>query len=391
MNDHQLVKQVWALAAYSNAIKVLLRAKTQLELVQGVCEGITNQFPYVVSWVGLIKENHTKDLLVAGVSGTASAYADGIVVSWDENVPSGKGPLGAAIRTQKPSIVHDCDVDPNFLPWRDRAQKFGIKSCVAVPLQTGKKVLGGLVVYASIANAFSLPEIHLFEGLADEIAFGIDGLQNQAIIEQDKLRQEESQKRLINSLGSMVSAMSTTMELRDPYTAGHQYRVAVISEAIAKEMGCTSDQIHGLKLAALVHDIGKISIPAEILMKPVALTDHEHAILRDHVNNGYKVLKEVPFVWPIAEIVRQHHERIDGSGYPLGLKGDQILLESKILAVADTLESMSSFRPYRPALGIDKAMELILSESGKKLEVAPVMAAKKLYEKGLLQKLVNHR
>ena len=175
MKDIQLEKQVWALAAYTNAIKVLLRAKSQLELVQGVCEGITNQFPYVVSWVGLIKENHTKDLLMAGVSGSASAYADGIVVSWDEKEPSGQGPMGTAIRIRKPVIIHDCDVDPTFLPWRDRAKANGIQSCVAVPLTLGDKVLGALIVYASIPNAFTQPEIHLFEGLADEIAYGIDG------------------------------------------------------------------------------------------------------------------------------------------------------------------------------------------------------------------------
>ncbi|QKM64368.1 metal-dependent phosphohydrolase [Polynucleobacter tropicus] len=389
MGDIQLEKQVWALAAYTNAIKVLLRAKSQLELVEGVCQGITNQFPYVVSWVGLIKENHTKELLMAGVSGSASAYADGIVVSWDETLPSGRGPMGTAIRTRKPKIINNCATDPSFLPWRDRAKSHGIKSCVAVPLILNEKVIGSLIVYASIPDAFAQPEIHLFEGLADEVSYGIDSLQKEFELEKEKIQTEASQKRLINSLEAMVGAMSTTMELRDPYTSGHQHQVAIISEAIAKEMGCSEDQIHGLKLAALVHDIGKISIPAEILMKPIALTDHEHFILRDHVNSGYKVLKEIPFIWPIAEIVRQHHERIDGSGYPLGLKGDQILLEAKILAVADTLESMSAFRPYRPALGLDRAMELILAESGKTLDASVVLAANKLYQQGLLQGLVR--
>ena len=161
------------------------------------------------------------------------------------------------------------------------------------------------------------------------------------------------------SLTSTVEVMSKTMELRDPYTAGHQKNVATISCFIANKLGWSPDLIYGLRLAAMIHDIGKIAIPSEILTKPSKLSEFEGKLLQEHPENGYQLLKDIDFPWPIAEIVRQHHERIDGSGYPRGLKGDQILPEAQVLAVADTIEAMYSHRPYRPGLGLPSAIQVI--------------------------------
>ena len=172
--------------------------------------------------------------------------------------------------------------------------------------------------------------------------------------------------RLEGSMRATLQACSKMVELRDPYTAGHQNRVGLISSAIAGEMGWDQDRCEALELMGLVHDIGKIAVPAEFLTKPTKLSPYEFEIIKGHAQAGYEILKDLQFDnLPVAEIVRQHHERMNGSGYPQGLKGDQILPEAKILAVADVLESMASYRPYRPALGIDKALAELETNSGK--------------------------
>ena len=166
------------------------------------------------------------------------------------------------------------------------------------------------------------------------------------------------------ALQGIIQVISLIIETRDPYTAGHQRGVADLAQAIARRMGLTEERIEGIRLAALVHDLGKISTPAEILAKPTRLTEVEMSMIRIHPRSGYEILKKVEFPWPIAQIVLQHHERIDGSGYPQGLCGPDILLEAKILAVADVMEAMCSHRPYRPALGIEKALAEIRRNRG---------------------------
>ncbi len=158
------------------------------------------------------------------------------------------------------------------------------------------------------------------------------------------------------------------MEMRDPYTSGHQSRVAEIACAIATELGWSEGRIQGLRVASVVHDIGKISIPAEVLTKPTKLTKAEREMINGHPETAYTILKDIPFAWPIAEIVRQHHEKLDGSGYPFGLKGDAILPESRVLTVADIVEAMSSFRPYRPPIPLDIVLKEIEKEAGTRLD-----------------------
>jgi len=179
---------------------------------------------------------------------------------------------------------------------------------------------------------------------------------------QDALQQ--SFKKLRKTLDETVRALATAVELRDPYTSGHQQRVAKLACAIAKEMGLSEEQIEGIHISGIIHDIGKIEIPAEILSKPGRLTETEFLLFKNHPRVSHDILKDIEFPWPIAQIVLQHHERIDGSGYPYGLSGEEILLEARIMAVADVVEAMSSHRPYRPALGTDKALEEIKKNRG---------------------------
>ena len=201
-----------------------------------------------------------------------------------------------------------------------------------------------------------------------------------------KTSQEQLQStlaKLRTALGGIITVIQEVVERRDPGTAGHQDRVADLARSIAKDMGLSEIQVDAVRLAATIHDIGKISIPAEILAKPGKLTDAEFRLIRLHPISGYDILKTVDLPWPVADIILQHHERIDGSGYPQGLKGEDILLEARIIGVADVVEAMASHRPYRATLGIDKALEEISAKKGTLYDPEAVDACLELFqEKG---------
>ncbi len=183
-------------------------------------------------------------------------------------------------------------------------------------------------------------------------------------LRESNLQLSESYDQLKLVLEDLINALGSALEMKDLYTAGHQKRVSDIACQIARNMGLSHKQITAIRLASLVHDIGKISIPSEILSKPSKLDELEFGLVKRHSSIGYDILKRTPFPWPIAKIVLQHHERMDGSGYPQGLSGDEILLEARIIGVADVVEAMSSHRPYRAALGIEKALEEISMNKG---------------------------
>jgi PAS domain S-box-containing protein/putative nucleotidyltransferase with HDIG domain len=196
---------------------------------------------------------------------------------------------------------------------------------------------------------------------------------------------KQSLERVHKILDGAVNALTMTSEMRDPYTAGHQRRVSQLACAIAEEMGISGEQIVCIRISGLLHDVGKISIPAEILSKPGQVSDYEFNILKTHSESGYQILKTIEFPWPIAKIVIQHHERIDGSGYPGGLAGSEILLEARILAVADTVEAMASHRPYRPAFKISKALEEISRGRGIVYDPEAVDACNRVFSKRKFQ------
>ncbi|MBU1713883.1 MAG: PAS domain S-box protein [Proteobacteria bacterium] len=194
---------------------------------------------------------------------------------------------------------------------------------------------------------------------------------------------KQSLERLNRAVGTTIQVMVSTVETRDPYTAGHQKRSADLARAIAEELGLSQDSLEAIWMAGSIHDIGKLSIPAEILSKPAKLSELEYSLIKQHPRSGYEILKDVESSWPLAEIVYQHHERIDGSGYPRKLKGDEILIEARILAVADVCEAMASHRPYRAGLGIDAALNEIEKNRGIFYDDAVADACLRLFrEKG---------
>ncbi len=192
-----------------------------------------------------------------------------------------------------------------------------------------------------------------------------------------------SLEKLQRILAGTVSALASTVETRDPYTSGHQRGVASLASAIAQEMGFTPEAVEGMRVTGFLHDIGKIAIPAEILSKPGKINAMEFNLIKGHAQVGHDILKAIEFPWPVAQAVLQHHERLDGSGYPLGIKDGDIIPEARILMVADVVEAMASHRPYRPALGIDEALEEIARNKGTLYDPGVVEACVRIFtEKG---------
>ena len=192
------------------------------------------------------------------------------------------------------------------------------------------------------------------------------------------VKHERVEQELRQVMEGVIQAMALTAEIRDPYTAGHQRRVSKLATAIAREMGLSEHEIEGIRLAALVHDLGKIYVPAEILSKPGHLNEIEFGLIKSHPQLGYDILHTIDFPWPIANIVLQHQERLNGTGYPAGLRHDEIMLEARIISVADVVEAMAFHRPYRPALGMEKAIEEIMRQKGHDYDADVVEACLKI-------------
>jgi HD-GYP domain-containing protein (c-di-GMP phosphodiesterase class II) len=256
---------------------------------------------------------------------------------------------------------------------------------VSIPLHIEGSWQGALTVYAARPNTFEAAPVEVFQHLGEEIVHGIQAMKQKKLLNAERHHVEKTEKHLTDALTASVSAMVTAMEIRDPYTAGHDRRVADIACAIGREMGWPEGRLQGLRLAAMVHDIGKITIPAKILSKPGRLSAAEFKLVKRHAESSYIILKDIPFTWPVAQIVRQHHEKLDGSGYPLGLKADAILPEAKVLTVADMVEAMASDRPYRKALGLEFALAQIEKEAGTLLDAEVVRICAALFrEKRLI-------
>jgi len=209
--------------------------------------------------------------------------------------------------------------------------------------------------------------------------YEIDGIAH------DITERKQSAEKLQHALVQTIQAMANTLEQRDPYTAGHQRRVADLAVAIATEMRMNDESLQSIRMGAIIHDIGKIHIPAEILNRPGKLSKAEFAIIKQHAEVGYNIIKDIDFPWPIAKMIQQHHERLNGSGYPKGLEGDAICLEARILMVSDVVEAMASHRPYRPGLGIEMALNEIRKNCGIIYDADVVNSCLKLFEdKGYL-------
>ncbi len=368
-----------ALATLSAANKSLVHSTSEDELLRAICQAIVKQRGYRLAWVGYVQHDENKSIKIMACAGHDEGYLDAIQLTWAET-GRGMGPSGRAVLSGATQLCQNIATDPICESWRDEAIKRGFAANIALPLMDGNgEVFGILHVYAEEVDAFTPAEIALLEEMAGDLAFGVRALH---IRRERDLALEQNQRhfeRLQDSLEDTVRAIASIIEMRDSYTAGHQVRVADLAMAIAKQMGLSGEQIHGVHLAGVVHDLGKIKIPAEILSKPGRITDIEYSLIKIHSQAGYDILKGINFPWPIAQMVLQHHERLDGSGYPQGLQGDAILLEARILSVADVVEAMYSHRPYRPGLGLEAALAEITRQRGIYLDTQVVDACQALF------------
>jgi PAS domain S-box-containing protein len=335
---------------------VLVRARTEKELLRNCCRIMVEIGGYRMAWVGFADEGPGKPIVTVAHYGSDEGFLDSINLTWAETEHE-DGPVSRSLRTGEIQIAEDICADPLVHSWRTEALKHGYRMVIALPFSLTDGARASLAVFGESPNIRSGSERGLMEQIASDLAYGIATLRTE-------ISKTVHQETLRAALEQTINVIAETVEQRDPYTAGHQRRVADLCMRIAQKLGLPEDRTHGLHLAASIHDLGKIGIPAEILSKPGLLTPTQFNLLKEHAQLGYEILKDVAFPWPIADMIMQHHERLDGSGYPLGLKGDAISLEARILAVADVAEAMSSHRPYRAAQGVDVALDEILAQRG---------------------------
>lgn len=368
--EQRLLKLNHALKTIGDCNRTMVFAEDEQQLLRDMCGVIVESGGYRAAWIGYAEQDEAKTIRLRAHHGLDEAMVQGMDLTWADN-PAGQWPMARAIRTGQPQISGDLESEP--VVRRHWPSPRGAASCIAIPLKERGATIGSLNIYAHEVSGFSEDEVQMLQELADDLGFGIGTM---------RLRQSQEQmlKQLRRELEGTVQAVSSMVEMRDPYTAGHERRVAALASAIAEEMGLPEEQVRGIHLAGTIHDVGKIQIPAEILSKPGRLTDVEYRLIRQHPQTGYEILKNIEFPWPIAQTVLQHHERMDGSGYPNGLKGGEILLEARILAVSDVVEAMASHRPYRPGLGVDEALREIREHRGTYYDPEVADACIRLFE-----------
>jgi PAS domain S-box-containing protein len=362
------LKRAYQLMVDSN--QRIVQAEEEQDLLEEICRLVVDN-GYRMSWVGVPENDEQCSVRVTANAGFTGTYLQSARICWADQV-CGRGPAGTAIREARTVVIPNVQTDPGMRFWRDAALQHGYKSCISLPLfESAAGVMAVLSIYAAETNAFDDGEVQLLKELAKTLSFGILAIR------------ERAKRREI--LEATVGAIATTIESRDPYTAGHQRRVAQLAAKIAAEMQLPSDDIRGIHFAGMVHDVGKVYVPSEFLTKPVQLTEAEFAVIKTHPEIGFLILQNIPFPWPVAEMVRQHHEHLDGSGYPRGLKGENILLGARILTVADIVEAMATKRPYRSERTLDDALNEILNKRGITLDPQVVDTCVRLFREKNLQ------
>lgn len=366
----QANRLLWTMVAADAA---LVHSTDEAELFQEVCRVIVETGGYPAAVIAVPDPGGNDGILFAGAHGADPAFiAACLSLSRDDAILD---PIMNAARQNKFALVRDTELLPVEDTGRRLALQFGYRSALAIPLRGEASLIAGLGVFAESPDGFTDDAVSLFQQLAEDLGYGISSLRSRAA-------RERHLERVGETLRSLVATVAAIVELRDPYTAGHQRRVALLATAIAEDLGLDDETIAGIDTAAGIHDIGKIAVPAEILSKPGRLSAVEYELVKQHAWMGYELLKEIDFPWPVADMVLQHHERLDGSGYPSHLRAGEILVGSRVIAVADTVEAISSHRPYRPGLGLNVAFQELESGSATRYDEAVVASCLRLFNEG---------
>jgi hypothetical protein len=314
-----------------------------------LCHYLVDEAGYALAWiaVALPGEEHAVEFPFAAGE---TDYLQANLISWSESKPSGLGPAGTCLRTGRVQVVDDLVSGSLYEPWRERARQFNLASTVAIPFRPGGE-RACLSVYSRHVGAFPDSVVRGLEAVAREMEYGIAHIR--------------SMNQVAGALDGTLAAIARITETRDPYTAGHQSKVGRLSAAIAAHMGIDEATTELIRQAGDVHDVGKTAIASEILTKPGRLTPLEFRMVQRHAQFGADILAEAKLPWPIVDVALQHHERMNGSGYPQALQGSDIILPARIVAVADVIEAMTNHRPYRSELGLEKALEEVTSHAGQ--------------------------
>lgn len=362
--------------------EILVRAESKNALIKEICDEITINISYEYAALFLKTDNRIKCIYFSFPKFSMDGIYDIDFLDKKYKVC----PMVVSMESQKTIVIYDIKNDAF---WNEKlmqhkelcpAYPFGMEGSMLCQYFNLKEIEGVFGIYSKKKAVFDDSKAALFKELAEDMAYGIHFHGIQERLKETTVLQDNSLILLKKSFKDTIQAVSKMTELRDPYTSGHQNRVAKLSVAIAKELKLMPNTIEGIELAATVHDIGKIEIPSEILTKPTKLTNLEYEIIKNHPQAGYEILKEIEFSYPIAKIILQHHERLDGSGYPNGLRGKEILLEAKIVSVADVVEAMASHRPYRASLGVEFALKEIERYKGVWYEESIVDACIRLFQ-----------
>lgn len=366
-----------AIKACQNA---MLESASIPVLIQRIVEVMVEVGHYRFAWLGFVDSDDAKTLKPWAFAGHEDGYLKDLHINLT-NPSLIAGPAAQAILTKKPGLCRDIQHDLDYMPWRKEALIRGYKSSIGLPLcYLDNDAIGIMSLYSADVDAFDEEDIALLIDMTASLTYGILMRQTQEGLNQTASQLDQSLTKMQRIITQTVSALAATVEIRDPYTAGHQKRVSQLAIAIGLKLGYSKDQIDELTVASNLHDIGKVTVPSEILSKPGKLKPYELELIKTHPSAGYDIIKDIEFPWPIAQIVHQHHERLDGSGYPLGLKGDDILMSARILAVADVMEAIVSHRPYRPGLGIEMALGEIKLHRSTKYDASVVDACVTLFE-----------
>ena len=357
------------LATLSQVNSALVFASDEQQLLKEICRIIVETGGYRLAWVELAEQAGQQQLVA--YHGEGYGHGGDPVIDLRHQAQS-FGISEEVLANGQPLIINRLEDSPRLVGIVGMIRGCSLEALAVLPMWVGEENSGCLYVWAGEAEVFDAAVVeHLME-LARDLGFGLHTLRTRS-------QRDAMQRELAAGLLQTVEAISLTVEKRDPYTAGHQHRVAELAVAIGEELGMAKHQLEGLRVGALIHDIGKIAIPSELLARPGMLSDLEFSLIQVHAQAGYDIMKGVSFPWPISEMILQHHERLDGSGYPKGLKGEQILPEAKILAVADSVEAMVTHRPYRPGLGLEAALAEIESQRGSAYDADAVDACLRLF------------
>lgn len=353
-----------ALRVTSECNQALIRANEENDLFEDICRIIVDLGGYRLAWIGYILKDNEKSILPVGKYGEDNHFLElGDIHCKD--TPDRHEPAATSITTSSPSIIHDIRKDCQPGMWRDEALNRGFASTIALPLVFQGASFGVLEIFSEDTNAFSVDEVALLMDMANDLSYGIHTLRVRTERRLTEYLLEQSHAELNLAYDATLEGWSHALELREKETAGHSQRVVSLTLSLAKVLNVPEDELNNIRRGALLHDIGKMGIPDSILLKPGPLTDDEWVIMRQHPLYAYELLGEIPYLQHALDIPYCHHEKWDGSGYPRGLKGENIPLSARIFMVVDVWDALTSDRPYRLAWPASEARSYLLAQSNK--------------------------